>query len=96
MTSPECSDDLFQTYNAGFKGAGVTVTFAQSHDTPVAYRSLGDVVYMMTVVMPQWQEHGFDLERDLNALLALERELRGEKGIVLTESRFVIEGVKVI
>ena len=94
MTSPKGSDDLFHTYWAGFESAGLAVTVAESHDTPVAYHSLGDVVYMMTVVMPQWREHGFDLERDLDALLALKRELSGEKGIVLTESRFVIEAAK--
>ena len=94
MTSPEGSDDLFQRYKTGFEGAGLTVTVADSHDTPVAYHSLGDVVYMMTVVMPQWRAHDFDLERDLEALLALEQELTGEKGIVLTESRFVIQAAK--
>ena len=53
-TSPEEGrNDLFQTYRAGFESAGLTVTVAESHDTPVAYHSLGDVVYMMTVVMPQ-------------------------------------------
>ena len=95
MTSPEGSDDLFQTYTAGFEGAGLTVAVAESHGTPVAYRSLGDLVYMMTVVMPQGEQgHEFDLETDLDALLALERELSGEKGIVLTETRFLIEAVK--
>ena len=95
MTSPEGNDDLLRTYRAGFERAGLTVAVDESHDTPVAYHSLGDIVYMMTVVMPQWREHGFDLERDLDALLALERDLSGEKGIVLTESRFVIEAAKV-
>ena len=94
-TSPEGSDDLFRTYRAGFEGAGLTVAVAESHDTPVAYHRLGDVVYMMTVVMPQWREHGFDLERDIEALLALERSAKSEEGIVLTESRFVIEAAKV-
>ena len=94
-TSPEEGrNDLFQTYRAGFESAGLTVTVAESHDTPVAYHSLGDVVYMMTVVMPQWRKHDFDLEQDLDALLALERGISDEKGIVLTESRFVIEAVK--
>ncbi len=49
---------------------------------------------MFTVVMPQWRDHEFALERDLDALLALERDLSDENGIVLTESRFVIEAVK--
>ena len=95
-TSKEGRPDRFHTYQAGFESAGLTVIFARSHDTPVAYHSLGDVVYMFTVVMPQWRNHDFDLEHDLDALLALERELSGEKGIILTESRFVIEAVKAL
>ena len=93
-TSKEGRPDRFHTYQAGFEGAGLTVIFARSHDTPVSYSSLGDVVYMFAAVMPQWRSHEFDLERDLDALLALERDLSGEKSIVLTESRFVIEAVK--
>ena len=93
-TSKEGRPDQFHTYQAGFEGAGLTVILARSHDTPVAYRSLGNVVYLFAVVMPQWRNHKFDLERDLDALLALERDLSGETGIVLTESRFVIEAVK--
>ncbi len=94
MTSKEGRPDQFHTYQTGFEGAGLTVIFARSQDTPVAYRSLEDVVYLFAVVMPQWRNHEFDLERDLDALLALERSLSTWKGIVLTESRFVIEAEK--
>ena len=86
-TSKEGRVDEFRSYQAGFKSHGLTVTLARSHDTPVAYRSLGDVLYMFVGVMPQWRNHRFDLESDLDALLAMEQKLAGEKGIVLTESR---------
>ena len=93
-TRKEGRVDQFQSYQAGFKEADLTVTVARSHDTPVAYRSLGDVVYMFEVVMPQWRNHGFDLDQDLDALLAMEQKLADEQGIVLTESRYIIEAVK--
>ena len=70
------------------------MTHAEVYDTFVAYRSLGDVVYMLAAVMPQWRNHDFDLERDIDALLALELGLTSEKGIVLTESYFIIEAYK--
>ena len=92
-TSKEGRVDQFQSYQTEFTRAGLTVTFACRHDTPVAYGSLGDVVYMFFVVMPQWRSHQFDLDQDLDALLAMEQQLAGENGIVLTESRYVIEAV---
>ena len=83
---------LFNVYQEGFRRAGLTITRAQEHETPVAYRSLGDVVYLLTVT--PWTVPGFDLDRDLDALLALEERLYRRNRIVLTESRFIIEARK--
>ncbi len=86
--------DLFGRYRYGFRSVGLTVTRAQTHDTSIAYGGLGDLVYMLAAVMPQWRAHDFDLEQDLDALLELERSLTTEEGIVLTESYFIIEAHK--
>ena len=41
-----------------------------------------------------WTIPDFNLERDIEALLALERSAKREEGIVLTESRYIIEAYK--
>ena len=89
--APE-DDDFFQCYQDGFRRSGLTVTKAQVHDTQVAFESLGDFVYMLTAI--PWTIPDFDVERDLDALLALEGALQRDEGIVLTESYFVIEARK--
>ena len=68
---------------------GPTITQAQTHDAREAFGSLGDVVYWLTVA--PWTVPEFDLEQDLDALLALERDFTTEQGIVLKETRFIIE-----
>ena len=83
---------FFERYQAGLRSGGLTVTRAETHDAHEAYSTLGDMVYMLTV--GSWTIPGFDLAQDLDALLALERGLRREEGIVLTKSRFVIEAHK--
>ena len=86
------SGDLFERYRDGFRRAGLDLDDAREHDLRVAMESLGDVVYMLTAV--PWAVPGFDVERDLDALLALERACGSAEGIVLTQSNFVIEAVK--
>ena len=83
--------DIYGDYTGGFAAAGLRVT-GRKHDYAVAYASLGDIVYMLTV--SPWEIPDFDLERDLDALLALEADRRTEHGIVLTESRFIIVAEK--
>lgn len=83
--------DLYGDYRRGFAAAGLRVS-SLAHDHKVAYATLGDVVYLLAV-MPWWLP-GFDLERDLDALLALEAACRTTDGLVLTESRFLIVGEK--
>ncbi len=80
----------FELYQEGFRAAGLEIADAREHDTPVAYRSLGELVYMLCVVSGDIPD--FDpLGADLDALLALERELTTPDGIVVTESRCLIE-----
>ena len=86
------SGDLFQRYKDGFRDTGMALRMAREHDFSVAYRTLGDVAYMLTTV--PWAVPGFELERDLDALLAVERSVRRDEGVVLTHSHFVIEGDK--
>ena len=86
------SGDLFQCYRDGFRDAGLVLTDAREHDQSVAYHSLGDIVYMLTI--SPWEVPDFDLERDIDALLALERACRREEGVVLTHSNFVMEAEK--
>ena len=86
------SGDLFQCYRDGFRDAGLVLTDAREHDQSVAYHSLGDIVYMLTI--SSWEVPDFDLERDFDALLALERACRREEGVVLTHSNFVLEAEK--
>ena len=83
---------FFERYQEGLRNGGLTVTRAQTHDDHEAYSTLGDVVYMLTIT--PWTIPGFNVERDINALLALEQGARKEEGIVLTKSRFVIEAEK--
>ena len=85
------SGDLFQRYRDGFQDSGLDLADAREHDLHVAMESLGDVVYMLTAV--PWAVPGFDVERDLDALLELERAYGRDEGLVLTQSHFVIEAV---
>jgi SAM-dependent methyltransferase len=84
--------DLFGEYARGFAAAGLRVLRAEQHDFRSAFRSLGDFVYLLAVA--PWEVPDFSLERDGEALLALERECSTPDGLVLTESRFVIVAEK--
>ena len=86
------SGDLFERYREGFRHAGLDLADAREHDLGVAMGGLGDVVYMLTAV--PWAVPGFDVERDIDALLALERACSRAEGLVWTQSNFVIEAVK--
>jgi hypothetical protein len=86
-------DDLFERYRDGFAAAGPEVLDARTAKWPSAYANLGDFVYMLCIA--PWEVPEFDpLGRDLEALLALERELTTPDGIVLSEGRFIIEAIK--
>lgn len=84
--------DLFEEYHAGFTTSGLAVTQATSFDTEIAYSSLGDVTFMLCVA--PWTIPNFEVRKDIGALLEAERRLRTPDGIVLTESRFLVEAQK--
>jgi SAM-dependent methyltransferase len=84
--------DLFAEYRNGFETSGLAIVTARQHGERVAFGSLGDVAYMLLVA--PWDIPGFDPEADIEALLALEDAFGTADGIVLTESRFVIEARK--
>jgi len=84
---------LLEEYQKGFREAGLVITEAATHDRPVAYQTLEDLVFMLCVA--PWSIPGFSpLDRDLDGLLELESALLTKDGIVLTESRFLVEAEK--
>ncbi len=84
--------DLRGDYARGFQEAGLRVIQNAEHDYRVAFPTLGAVVYMLLVT--PWTIPGFDVEADLDGLLALEADRSTEAGIVLTENRFLIVAEK--
>lgn len=84
--------DLRLEYARGFAAAGLDVATSLQHNHKVAYQTLGEFVFMLTLT--PWVVPEFDLERDLEALLALEADCATEDGLVLTESRFLIVAEK--
>jgi SAM-dependent methyltransferase len=82
----------FELYQQGFRVAGLAVQRVETHKTMVAYPGLGDIVYLLTAL--PWEVPAFDVVRDIDALLALDKALRGPQGIVLTESHYMIEAHK--
>ena len=83
--------DHWAEYKAWFGESGYKVS-GRRFDYAGAFGSLADLVFMLTVA--SWTIPGFDLERDLDALLALERDLRTPEGIVLSEGLYILEARK--
>lgn len=86
---PEMQDfgDHYGEYQRGFALAGLDVQ-GREHHRRVAYATLGDLVFLLLVA--DWTIPGFDPERDVERLLAVERELGTRDGIVMTEHRVLI------
>ncbi len=83
--------DHYATYRQEFESAGLTVE-SQIHERRVAYAALGDVVYCLLTA--PWEIPDFDPAADIDALLAFEDAHRGEQGIVLTETRYLMVAKK--
>jgi SAM-dependent methyltransferase len=81
-----------ETYPRGLAAAGLAVVDFQQHTQRVAYRELGHLVYLL--VAAPWTVPDFDLEADLDGLLAVERQLGGPAGIVLSDPRYLLEARK--
>src|SRR5207245_9496693 len=78
---------------SGLQQTGMTVAVAKAHDFRSAYRGLGELVYLLCI--SPWTIPDFDpLGKDLAALLHMEDRLAAREGLILTESRFIIEARK--
>jgi len=84
--------DIRGDYARGFASAGLTVVRDEQHDYKVAYGALGVMVFMLLVT--PWTIPDFNVERDLDALLALEAGCTTDDGLVLTWSRFLLVAEK--
>jgi SAM-dependent methyltransferase len=92
---PRRSDfgDHFNGYQHGFRDAGLEVVDARTHAWTDAFESLGEVVYVLCIA--PWEVPDFDpLGADLEALLALERELSTADGVLMSGGSYVIEAQK--
>jgi len=84
---------LLERNAAGFREVGLIVDRSDTSDVSVAYRGLGELVFMLCVA--PWTIPEFDpLGQDLETLIDLEERLSGRQGLVLTESRFLLEAHK--
>ncbi len=83
--------DHFTGYRRHFESMGYAVT-GQEHRWRAAYPALGDLVY--TLLVCSWEIPGFDPRAEIDALLAMEDELRTPDGIVLTLSRYLMQARK--
>ncbi len=79
--------DHYRIYQDELRAAGMRVS-AQRHYQRTAYRTLGDLAYMLLV--SPWELPDFDPRRDVDRLIALEDALGTPEGIVVTESRYLI------
>jgi SAM-dependent methyltransferase len=79
--------DHLASYRDAFRTAGLEVE-VRSHEWKVAYETLGDFVFMLLVA--PWEIPDFDPVRDVDALLALDDDLRRPHGIEVTFSRYLI------
>jgi hypothetical protein len=87
------SGNLFTRYQNGLGDSGLRIVEAKTHDWMAAYRGLEDLVFVLCVA--PWTIPEFDpLNHDLEALMRTEESLSSEAGIVLTESRFLLEARK--
>ena len=85
MTDP---GDHRGEYAQGFQDAGLKIVTNLSHNYKLAYRTLGDFVFMLAVT--PWTVPGFSLERDIDSLISLDKEYHTANGLELTQSRFLI------
>jgi SAM-dependent methyltransferase len=84
-------EDLRSEYANAFRDLGYDVE-EDERDYRVAYPSLGEFVFMLTVT--PWTIPDFDVERDLDALRAFEADHATRDGVVVTECRFLLLGRK--
>ena len=78
-------------YADEFRAAGCTVE-SWEHERRLAYPSLGEFAYMLLTA--PWYVADLDIERDLDALLAIERTCTTPDGLVLTDCRYLLTARK--
>ena len=83
--------DSLGRYSEEFRARGYNVT-VHEHRQRVAYPSLGEFVYMLAVA--NWTVPDFDVERDIDALLALEQDCLTDEGFVVTAERYLLTARK--
>ena len=83
--------DSRSEYSREFLDRGLAVETSE-HDRRVAYPSLGEFVFMICVA--PWEIPQFDVERDLEALLAFESDCLTGDGLVVTECRYLLVATK--
>lgn len=84
--------DHYAAYQKGFAAAGLDVGDARRHVERVAFRVLGELVYMIMLTPHTFPE--FDPIADIDAVLEMEDALRTDEGIVLTETHYLIRAHK--
>jgi hypothetical protein len=85
--------DHFHGYTSGLRASGLQVVDVREHVLPHAFSGLEDLVFLLCVA--PWEVPDFKpLGRDLDALLALERDLTSPEGLVLTCGHYIIEAHK--
>ncbi len=84
--------DIRAEYARGFEAAGLRVVQNEQRDYKVAYGGLGELLFMLLIT--PWTVEGFDVERDLEMLLALEEDCSTSDGLVMAWSRFLLVAEK--
>jgi len=79
------------TYAEALRAAGCTVE-SREHEQRVAYPNIGPFVFMLAVA--PWHVPDLDPERDLDALLAMERACTTDDGFVVSECHYLITARK--
>jgi SAM-dependent methyltransferase len=84
--APHCSrlhdwGDHLGRYSVELRDRGFDIS-VREHQERVAYPSLGEFMYMLSVA--SWTIPDFDIEREINALLALELGCLTDEGFVVT------------
>lgn len=80
-------DDHSVAYAEDFRALGMAVRLSR-HARRIAFRTLGDLVYML--LLTPWLLPRFDPERQIDTLLAIEDALGTDDGIVVTERRYLL------
>lgn len=81
-------DDL-ERMKKQFRRAGFELIDVRIHHRPLVFNDLAHLVRALTAA--PWVVPDFDVEADIDALLALDEDLHDERGIVMSRSRYILE-----